>query len=347
MWKDHHALAGLRRDSGGGVAWRGEARTVLRRGEAATFVGAYAEVERTGTCGPETLALLRRLGAQVVAMNSFPPPEGHHHWDPEAVDDLLADMFARSGRPFLLGCFLKATDDASLERLLLASIRNHLIDQAKMTNRGKLRRRLDTLLSKDARFVRASVGGGAGWAVRGNGGSHWQGDVEDLDRAAAGVRGVAVWRWNESGPTPRETVAALVTVAHAVLAVAGGAVRDEDLARVVERRFALIAPPVTTTLSGDDPWAGPAAPAEDRPDSLTVAEAQAEELWACLSASERALVPHLGEPPEQLAAVLEAGPKTARAVTAALAEKLRAAVLDAESVEDVIAFLRQRCVIRP
>ncbi|MBK6873556.1 MAG: hypothetical protein IPJ14_07850 [Kineosporiaceae bacterium] len=310
-------------------------------------MGAYAELEQSGECGPGTLALLRRLGAQVVGTSSFPPPDGHRHWDADAVDDLLADMFARSGRPFLLGCFLKATDDASLERLLLASIRNHLIDQAKTTNRGKLRRRLDGLLSKDTRFARGSVGGSAGWAVQGTIGSPWQGDVEDLHRAAASVRGVAVWRWNESGPTPRATVNALVTVAHAVLTAAGGVVRDEDLARVIEGRFALLAPPITTALSGDDAWADPPAPAEDGPEALTVAEIQAEELWDSLSASERALLPHLGAPAEQLAAVLETGPKTANAIAAGLAEKLRTAVSDEELVEDVIAFLLRRCVVRP
>lgn len=310
-------------------------------------MGAYAELEQCGECGPTTLALLRRLGAYVVSTSSFPPPDGHHRWDADAVDDLLNDMFARSGRPFLLGCFLRANDDASLERLLLASIRNHLIDQAKMTNRGKLRRRLDGLLSKDTRFARGSVGGLAGWAVQRTMGSPWQGDVEDLHGAAANVRGVAVWRWNESGPTPRETVNALVTVAHEVLTAAGGVVRDEDLARVIERRFALLAPPLTTALSGDDVWADPPAPTEDGPEALTVAELQAEELWASLSASERALLPHLGAPAEQLAAVLETGPKTASAIAAGLAAKLRTTMSNEELVEDVIAYLVRRCVVHP
>ncbi|MDQ1295995.1 MAG: hypothetical protein QG608_3882 [Actinomycetota bacterium] len=317
------------------------------RREKAALVGAYAELEQTGVCGPKTLALLCRLGAQVVATSSFPPPDRRHHWDAEAVDDLLTDMFDRSGRSFLMDCFFKATNDASLERLFLASIRNHLIDQAKMTNRGKLRRRLEGLLTKDARFVRADVGSSRGWAVQGASGSPWQGDVGDLDRVAASVRGVAVWRWNESGPTPRTTVNALLTVAHAILTAAGGTVRDEDLARTIERRFALLAPPVTTALSGDDAWADPPAPAEDGPEALVMAESQAEALWASLSADERALVPHLGESPEQLAVCLETGPKAASAIAAALAEKLRAAVFDEDTVEDVIAFLLRWCVIRP
>ena len=56
--------------------------------EAAALVGAYAELEESGECGPATLALLRRLGAQVVATSSFPPPDGHRRWTDVPLDDV-------------------------------------------------------------------------------------------------------------------------------------------------------------------------------------------------------------------------------------------------------------------
>ena len=46
---------------------------------------------------------------------------------------------------------MKAHDDASLERLLLAAIKNWLVDQAKATEVGKLRRRLENLLCEGRR----------------------------------------------------------------------------------------------------------------------------------------------------------------------------------------------------
>lgn len=52
---------------------------------------------RTGLAGAATVALLQRLGRQCVrsARTSFPPPEGYDRWSDDAVDHLLADMFAR------------------------------------------------------------------------------------------------------------------------------------------------------------------------------------------------------------------------------------------------------------
>lgn len=312
-------------------------------------LSAYGELLRDGACGPETVGVLRRLAAQVVRTSSFPPPDDHDRWSDEAVDDLLADMFARTKGPaFVIECFVKATDDASLERLLLAAVRNHLIDQAKGTDRGKLRRRLVTLLSADSRFERVRASGGLdGWGLAGRGRGRWQGDIEDLHDAAAAVRGVTITRWNEAGPTPRETAGALVSVAYAVLVVAGGVVRDEDLARVVQTRFGLLRPPTVVSLVFDEPWAEPAAPAEDGPEAMAVADARAEEIWQSLSMTERSLLPHLGKSAAELAAVLEAGPKAARRIADALAEKLRVATMSDEQLDNVIGFLQQRCVTRP
>ena len=96
-------------------------------------VGAYAELLDTGTPGPLTLAMLLRLGAQVGRMSPFPPPDGYHRWsDAGAVEDLIGEMFV--AKPHLvIGCLILAHDDGSLERLLLAAIKNWLVDQARGT----------------------------------------------------------------------------------------------------------------------------------------------------------------------------------------------------------------------
>lgn len=311
------------------------------------LLSAFDELATTGQCGDETVALLRSLAAQFTRTHSFPPPPDHDRWSDEAVDDLLAAMFEKKGPAFVLGCFTVATSQGALERLLLAAIRNHLIDEAKGTPRGKLRRRLETLLSADPRFIRTDVMGARSWDLPGRADSRWDGDSATLQQAAFAVRGVSVRRWNESGPTPRETVEALTTVAHAVLVAAGGAVRDEDLARVIEVRFALLTTPTLVPLVGDGSWIDPSAPTEDWPDELVLADATAEELWTSLSPTERALLPHLGKPDRELAEITETGPKAARAIADALVERLRLALVDDEQHNDVVAFLVQRCVTRP
>lgn|GEM_PF-3020579 len=91
-------------------------------------MGAFEELARTGAVGDQTVALLRQLGKQFTRTHSFPPPREHKRWSDDAVDDLLASMLATKGSAFVLSCYLKATDQGSLERLILAAIRNHLID---------------------------------------------------------------------------------------------------------------------------------------------------------------------------------------------------------------------------
>jgi hypothetical protein len=70
---------------------------------------------------------------------------GFRSWaDGDAVDELICAMFDEN-LSLLLECAVKA-HDASLERLLLAAMKNWLIDQAKATEVGKLRRRLENVL---------------------------------------------------------------------------------------------------------------------------------------------------------------------------------------------------------
>ena len=83
-----------------------------------TTVGAFEELARTGAVGDQTVALLRQLGKQFTRTHSFPPPREHKRWSDDAVDDLLASMLATKGSAFVLSCYLKATDQGSLERLI-------------------------------------------------------------------------------------------------------------------------------------------------------------------------------------------------------------------------------------
>ena len=309
-------------------------------------MSAFDEIGRRADAGgPQTIALLRRLGAQVTRTSSFPPPVGHRNWSAEAVDDLLADMFSKAsprGQVFVLACYLKATNQASLERLILASIRNFLIDQAKGTERGKLRRRLDTLLSDDARFARPpDLADIWAWALLHGAMGLWQGDLEELHQAAARVRGHQILKWNTAGRTPKHTVVALTEVSYGVIDHADGAVRDEDLAAVVERRFALLAPPVfievpdgsftaaalASVAAGDDPTV-----------DLAVRE-RVEQLWLTLSAEEQALLPVLGQSLEARQAATGMGRGVTQALSEALADRLRLVTVDDEDREEIVLHL--------
>ncbi|WP_199816861.1 hypothetical protein [Streptomyces sp. NBRC 110035] len=120
--------------------------------------GAHEELARYGQLGDLGLELLRRVGRQVARSQGFPPAEGHVAWTDEAVDELLFEMIGRKGENFLLTCFPKTVDDASLEKMFFTSIRNFLIDEAKRTERRKLRRRFAARLgARRTGFARCLV----------------------------------------------------------------------------------------------------------------------------------------------------------------------------------------------
>ncbi|MEV1013039.1 hypothetical protein AB0I89_30555 [Micromonospora sp. NPDC049801] len=287
------------------------------------------------------MELLVRLGRQFVRSHSFPPPDGYSTWNDEAVENLLADMFSRpgSGHKFVLTCYVKATDGQSLERLLLAAIRNFLIDQAKGTERGKLRRRLETLLSGDDRFTRSQTP--LRWILAGCPDRPWQGDRQVLAQATMAVRGLTLGRLPESGPTPREARMAILAVAQAALTDAAGSVAIEDLAWLVEQRFALLRPPVFTPLETDNVWLH-GAELHEAGSSSDIEADKVELLWRGLSANERLLLPHLAEP-RRWSGLLGLGVATATAVGHALAAKLRDATVDDAARDELLLRLAERC----
>ncbi|WP_019482527.1 hypothetical protein [Arthrobacter sp. TB 23] len=306
-------------------------------------MSAFDEIGRRADAGgTETVALLRQLGAQVTRASSFPPPAEHQSWSPEAVNDLLADMFSKDparGRVFVLACYVQATDQNSLERLILKSIRNFLIDQAKGTERGKLRRRLDTLLTDDDRFVRPpDLKGIWAWALVHRAMNLWQGDLDELHQAAARVRGYQILSWNTAGQTPKHTVVALTAVSHGVIDHADGAVRDEDLAAVIERRFALLAPPVFIEVP-DGPFTVAATAlltAGDDPTADLGVRERAEQLWLTLTAEEQALLPILGQSLEARRAATGMGRAVTQALSEALAERLKLATVGDDDCEEIV-----------
>lgn len=307
--------------------------------------GAYEELARYGQLGDKGFELLRRVGRQVARAQGFPPPEGYNRWENDAVDELLHRMITREGEggQFILNCFLRAVDDTSLEKMFFTSIKYFLIDEAKSTERGKLRRRFATRLAKDDQF-RAVPSASPRWALASHpAGAVWQGDLDELVRAAWEVRGVWITAWNHSGPTPRQTVHALMTVLTAVLEAAGGAVREEDLAKTLEARFDLLSPPRFTNLYVDDgALIDPAADQAQDTDPVA-AEAVAGEIWQEMSPQERMLLPHLGDDPAEVASLLGIGRHQTHAIMEALREKLRLALTgDGSDPRDVAAVLVRR-----
>ncbi|MEV6886177.1 hypothetical protein [Streptomyces sp. NPDC051135] len=308
--------------------------------------GAFEELQ-TGEFGPATFDLLRRLVHQVRQASGFPPPEGYTVWSDDAAYDVIRAMLSQegAGQRFVTVCFAQAADEASLERLFLTSIKNFLIDEAKKTPRGKLRRRIARLMSEDTAY-RKSSGSPPRWALAEHAeGAVWQGDLDDLIAQAAQVRGVGITRWNHSGPTPKQTVHALKTVLSSVLQYAQGAVREEDLAKVLEARFDLLAPARFTALYADEGTVAELVEqhaATTAPDPTGV-DAVAEDIWQRLSPNERLLLPYLDEDAHHAAQLLEIRQTHAAAVLANLKTALRTALSADSDPHAVMTGLLSRC----
>ncbi|MGW7244272.1 hypothetical protein [Streptomyces sp. NPDC054804] len=311
--------------------------------------GAYEELSQTGQLGTETFELLRRLVHQVRRSSGFPPPEGYEEWNDDAAYEVITAMLARegAGQQFVTSCFALAADDASLERLFLTSIKNFLIDEAKKTPRGKLRRRIARLMGADASFHR-TPGPPPRWALsEPPEGAVWQGDLDDLVAEAWRVRGVGITRWNHSGPTPGQTVHALMTILVQVLRHARGAVREEDLAKVLESRFDLLSPARFTPLYADHGALAAAVEANAGEADPAGAVGAADGIWQRLTANERLLLPYLDEDVHHAAQLLEIGQAQAGAVLAGLKAKLLLALSQDSDREAVMGALLRRCADPP
>ena len=213
---------------------------------------AWEEIAATGRPGSETIRLMVRVAAQTGINSGFPPPEGHRYWDDAAAIDFIAAMIdTKSGTDFIISLATMATDQDSFERLLRRTLHNWMIDLAKSTVSGRMRRRLATLLSDDPRFVRAdhALGGVEGWALAGTE-NPWQGDEEQLFNRGLALPAGTLTALNTAGRTSAANKRTIADFAEDLLRLAGGALRAQLIARIVISKFDLNEAP---TYSGADP----------------------------------------------------------------------------------------------
>lgn len=261
-------------------------------------MNAFEELTAERQIGRETLTLLHRLVAQVTRTSTFPPPGGHVAWTDQAVRDHVATLFLRKkGGGFIVACFLKADDQASLERLLLSAIRNDLIDEAKSQPVGKLRRRMQTLLNQDERFIDASDlhHGQAAWSLPDNRRVASHADVGQLLGLSVGIEAAPVSSLPRAGRTPKAARESLLTMTHGVLERLDAALRAQTLAHFLGVRFDLIDQKQITGFDGERAASTGDGQVEE-PLSDPEAKALAAEVFAELNALERSIVPVLDDP---------------------------------------------------
>src|SRR5689334_16235033 len=111
----------------------------------------------TDTDSELDVELLANLVAQVVREpgNPFPPPDDFSWWSDHAVWAKTQDIYQKKRKSFVAESRAVAgASQGHLERRLLRSIRNFLIDEAKTMPVGLMRSRLKTMLEQDPGVVR-------------------------------------------------------------------------------------------------------------------------------------------------------------------------------------------------
>lgn len=247
--------------------------------------------------GAECLALISKLVREEVSR--FPVLTPAAGWQPADQDDLVGEFLAERLEKVTANLLALATDDAAVGRLLRKSIRNWLVDQARQTAVGAIRRSVEKALAGDSGFekVPPREPGAGRWRLANSGAMPWSGSAADLLAAARAVPNVRIPPW--SSATRRPPMAdgrSIAAVIRAVLTEAAGALEVAQLVEVFVARFpAALDPamqPLPDAVEYDIPDRDTATPDEQVVafEAEIDAAADATGIVAMLSPEERAIV---------------------------------------------------------
>jgi hypothetical protein len=290
-------------------------------------VSGFTELLDTGRLGAEGATLLYATVAAVARFDRYPPPEGHQAWSSDAVTEVAHEfLVGPHANERLVHLATLALDDASFARLLETSVRNFFRSRARATTRGKLYRRVRSLLEGDDRFVPVEGSDGRLWTLSEGSSDPWVGRIDALLAVAGSV------------PVPlsgsdRARRDALGEICAQVLAAAEGAVSLDDLAGVASWRLGLIAPPISVDIDSMEPEAAVDVATE------SVAALDAQAVFEVLTDRERLLLLVLDEPVRQVAEFVGLGKSSAALAVTRLRDNLRALIPDEADLLEVLGPL--------
>ena len=309
-------------------------------------IDAFSELCELGHFGRDGLRLLTELVRQEV--QRFPVLRPRAGWTREAVLETVHSFFAEKGKAVTAAVLAQATDVELMSRILRRSVRNYLISEARKTPVGAVRRKIEELLAAGEEFAQVPSGqpGAGRWYLAGSVVTPWAGDLGPLVEAAFAVPGVRAVRWSGSRRAPMASDRALSEVLQAVLKVALGSMEAAQLTAVFVRRFPVAVEQADATLD-DERYDLAVAPLEDRPDIVAEVSDGARDVYEQMSASQRALLPHLDKPVKDHMEILGVGRTQAYEVAARLKALMRE-LIGADELRDEIGLeVLRLCVVNP
>jgi hypothetical protein len=306
-------------------------------------ISALLELRERGCFGEECLALVLKLLRE--ELRQFPALSNQEFED--VTHDFLVDRI----KPLTAALLAQATSDASLGKLLRTSIKNWLIDRARATGTGPLRRTIEKVLSTTSLFERVAADkeGAGRWRLANSDSEPWGGNVDDLIATAWSVQDVRVPKWaSDTRRPPIADRASLVEIIRAVLERAGGSLETADLVIVFANRFAAALDPLVVSIDDDENTIDVAATAS-APEETLLADAvaldvatAAAEIAGRLTQAERAIVPLLGDS-SSIQQRLGKGRSQSAAIAAKLKSKVRELAGTGADAEEVVREVVALC----
>jgi hypothetical protein len=308
-------------------------------GSAVLVTGAYDELVSAGRLGPQCARMLYRAVQTVAVARNFPPPDGHVRWDPEAAMDVAHDFLdGERGRKRITDLAIRATDDASLERLLHAAVLNFHRDRSRRTDVGALIRRVGDVLDRSDLFHESGARPSR-WHLRGAPATPSRARPSALARAAASEPELIVPKWeSERRRAPRADFETFERLIRRVLLAADGSLTAAQISVALSARLDPRLVPLTVELDVLERM--PDRSADAQTEDQVLGRLHSADVFDRLSDRERILIATWEKPVRDLGAVLGVGHSQAGALRQRLAVRLAGELAGDRGPEIVVNELR-------
>lgn len=269
------------------------------------------------------------------------PPGG---WDSGAVEDLTSEFFVQKAERLTADLVSTGVTPQVVGKSVRRWVRNFLIDRARATPLGRIRRKLEDILGQYPEFVRVPSGerGAGRWALTGRPTYPYGGDFAPLVGAAYAVPGVRAARWSGPRHPPLTSDASLRAIVASVISAADGSLEIAQLVHVVGQRFPAAAEPEDMTISDDD-FERVTRLVKDDPGLMQEIEEAVSEICGQLSPSQRALVPYLDDDIKIVMEVVHVSRSRAYEAVKQVKELLDQVLPDDDTRGVVCAAVIERC----
>jgi hypothetical protein len=270
------------------------------------------------------------------------PPGG---WARDEIESLVSEFFVKKGQSLTADLVTIGVTPEVVGKVTRRWIRNFLIDRARGTPLGRIRRKLEEdMLGQYPEFLQVPPGeeGAGRWYLAGQPSYPYGGDFTPLIDAAYAVPGVKAVRWSGPRRPPLTSDASLRAIVTAVLTAADGSLEVAQLVHVVAQRFPAAAEPEDVTID-DDTFDRATRIHRDDPALAFETGESISAVLDQLSPSQRALVPYLNRDINAVMEVLNVGRSRAYEAISHLKGLLERLLPDDETRAVVYAAVVERC----